>query len=166
MRTVSEYLSLTILIENSALGWKNITLNSVKWKRNATPTAFEIGVEIDSETLQVYLENCVFVSVSLQFCRDFGAEVRLRFWILIWSRYWSWKIDQDFKVYFWPRLWGWDLVKILKLNFGQDSEAEVTSKMKLNFGQGFKTEVRSRLWGWRLVEFFRLKFDDYEAEFW
>ena len=70
---------MTILIENSALGWKNITLNSVKWKRNATPTAFEIGVEIDSETLQVYLENCVFVSVTLQFCRDFGAEVWLRF---------------------------------------------------------------------------------------
>ena len=57
---------------------------------------------------------------------------------------------------------------ILKLNFGQDSEAEVRSEiLKLNFGQVFKTEVWSRLWGWRLVELVRLKFgQDYEAEFW
>ena len=37
------------------------------------------------------------------------------------------------------------LVKTLRLRFGQDSEAEVTLMMKLNFGQGFKTEVWSRL---------------------
>ena len=51
----------------------------MKWKRNATPPAFEIGVEIDSETLQVYLENCVLVSITL----SWGIFEKLVLWIFL-----------------------------------------------------------------------------------
>ena len=75
----------------------------------------------------------------------------------------------------WSRFWSWGMVEILEvcwiilnLNFGQDFEAEVRSKILMqNFGQVFEIEVWSWLWSWRLFELLRLKFgQDMEAEFW
>ena len=59
---------------------------------------------------------------------------------------------REFENEFWSqRLWGWDLVMILKpnlvkyleLNFGHYSEFEIRLKiLKLNFGEDFEAEFR------------------------
>ena len=43
------------------------------------------------------------------------------------------KFCQDFEAEFWLRFWSWSFVEILRLNLGQDFEAE--------FDQDFEAEV-------------------------
>ena len=42
-----------------------------------------------------------------------------------WSRFWNWNFVTIFETEFCSKLWGWILVLILKLNSGQEFEADV-----------------------------------------
>ena len=106
---------------------------------------------------------------------------------LVLLRFWSWSFGKSLKMNFgqyfsadvWLRLWSFilvnilklGLVKILKLKFRRDFEAErsLVSILLLLFGQGYEVESWSIFWSliWSIYVNFRFSWDaDVWLRFW